>query len=366
MPRIRRWFHVSHDINADPEVWDLTDRFGDRALRIWLEILSIADRNEGRVPQFTPSFRRYLANRSRTSGQTVARAWAFFLERLWIVQPEAPRTRNYRIYHPTREPNSNRKGKSLVSPPYFPSSKEGKKDKGRKEEARKPEPNPGALRYAQGFASRPLTPEAEKPVKPKEPQPEPPEQEAKQPLFMEWKYGPEKSPESPEERNGRLEARKHELARQAALIRKHQEGREQEAKMANGAELGHPPSVPASTPDPANEPTVEPNESVGSDLDEADVMPDLVDLEPPDPEAQPSYEPALLPAGPPPGREPGPLSELWECSPAEFDAAAAYIEERAKAFKFKPETLEKIRAGVEEIRREREERGDFFVHGRGG
>ncbi|KKL26428.1 hypothetical protein LCGC14_2395390 [marine sediment metagenome] len=50
MPRIRRWFHVSHDINSDPEVWELTDRFGDRAYRVWIEILSIADRYDGLVP----------------------------------------------------------------------------------------------------------------------------------------------------------------------------------------------------------------------------------------------------------------------------------------------------------------------------
>jgi len=45
MPRIRRWFHVSHDINEDPEVWELTDTFGDWFLRVWLQMLSIGDRN---------------------------------------------------------------------------------------------------------------------------------------------------------------------------------------------------------------------------------------------------------------------------------------------------------------------------------
>ncbi len=50
MPRIKRWFPVSHDINKDPEMWDLCDRFGDKALRCWLELLSIADRNEGEIP----------------------------------------------------------------------------------------------------------------------------------------------------------------------------------------------------------------------------------------------------------------------------------------------------------------------------
>lgn len=47
MPPIKRWFPVSQNINSDPEVWELTDKFGDRALRVWLEMLSWSDRNEG-------------------------------------------------------------------------------------------------------------------------------------------------------------------------------------------------------------------------------------------------------------------------------------------------------------------------------
>jgi len=47
MPRIRRWFPVSQDINSDPEVWIMRESIGEKALSIWLEFLSIADRNEG-------------------------------------------------------------------------------------------------------------------------------------------------------------------------------------------------------------------------------------------------------------------------------------------------------------------------------
>src|SRR5258708_34616907 len=56
MPKIKRWFHVSHDINADPEVWEMTDRLGDRTFRVWMELLSIADRNAGEIK----GERRYL------------------------------------------------------------------------------------------------------------------------------------------------------------------------------------------------------------------------------------------------------------------------------------------------------------------
>lgn len=40
-----KYFPVSQDFNDDPETWQLTDEFGDRALRTWIEILSILDRN---------------------------------------------------------------------------------------------------------------------------------------------------------------------------------------------------------------------------------------------------------------------------------------------------------------------------------
>ena len=128
MPKIRRWFHTSHDINADPEVWELTDLLGDRALRIWLEILSIADRNEGDIPgwsgeQFaepSPQLRRSLAGRCRTTGETVRRASRFFDERSWTVPGMPHRVRNHAEYHRTREPNKIPQGNQLVSPPILP------------------------------------------------------------------------------------------------------------------------------------------------------------------------------------------------------------------------------------------------------
>jgi hypothetical protein len=49
MPQIKRWFPVSHDINADPEVWAMRRQIGEKSLSIWLEMLSIADRNDSRL-----------------------------------------------------------------------------------------------------------------------------------------------------------------------------------------------------------------------------------------------------------------------------------------------------------------------------
>lgn len=44
MPRIKRWFPVSHDINHSGTMRDLMREFGLPGLRVWLEVLSIADR----------------------------------------------------------------------------------------------------------------------------------------------------------------------------------------------------------------------------------------------------------------------------------------------------------------------------------
>jgi hypothetical protein len=50
MPRIKRWFPVNHNINRDPEVWEMRRTIGEKSLSIWMEFLSIADQNEGQVP----------------------------------------------------------------------------------------------------------------------------------------------------------------------------------------------------------------------------------------------------------------------------------------------------------------------------
>ena len=125
---IRHWFNTSHDINADPEVWELTDLHGDRALRIWLEILSIADRNDGSIPGWSgerfaepsPQLRRSLAGRCRTTGETVRRACRFFDERLWTVPGTPHRVRNHAKYHRTRGPNQIPNEELTSAPPTVP------------------------------------------------------------------------------------------------------------------------------------------------------------------------------------------------------------------------------------------------------
>lgn len=147
MSKIKRWFPVSQDINRDPQLWELCRLHGDRALRVWLEILSIADRNEGIIPgasggasaDLPPDLRRALADASRTSGQTVANVWRTIGEWSWTVPSSPVRVAKYTEYHKTRETKKILQGKQLGSPPSFLPS-ESSKYKYLRQEASLPSP----------------------------------------------------------------------------------------------------------------------------------------------------------------------------------------------------------------------------------
>lgn len=116
MPRIKRWFHVSHDINSDGEVWELTDKFGVAGLRVWLEMLSIADRNEGHLPDLSEATLRQLSIRCNTTQRHLRGILEYTQTRLWIVSDPSPRVRNWLIYNPSRDV----KKAAIVSPPILP------------------------------------------------------------------------------------------------------------------------------------------------------------------------------------------------------------------------------------------------------
>lgn len=46
MPRIKRWFHLSQDLNRDPEFREYVKKFGSGGIRFWLEALAILDRTD--------------------------------------------------------------------------------------------------------------------------------------------------------------------------------------------------------------------------------------------------------------------------------------------------------------------------------
>src|SRR5579885_2072150 len=84
MPSPKRWFPVSREINLDPEAWELTDRFGDRSLRLWLELLSILDRNDNRF-KLSGQWLAALASRTKMNLRTVLDAILWMLDRGWLT-----------------------------------------------------------------------------------------------------------------------------------------------------------------------------------------------------------------------------------------------------------------------------------------
>ncbi len=104
MPRIKRWFPVSHDINADPEVWAMRREIGEKSLSIWLEFLSIADRNDGELPGDLNELIRLVAGRCQATVRTVSAVYQFSVSRLWLHCEPTLRVSKWLKYHKPREP----------------------------------------------------------------------------------------------------------------------------------------------------------------------------------------------------------------------------------------------------------------------
>lgn len=137
MPPYRRHFPVTQVINSDHELWELTGTCGDRSLRVWLEILSIAERADGCLPNPSPTFHRSLAYLCRVSVQTSVKVWSFAVQHLWITQGSPPTITNYWKYHKRRETVGHSKENITGSllPTYLPT------DLPKDEESDLPEPS---------------------------------------------------------------------------------------------------------------------------------------------------------------------------------------------------------------------------------
>ncbi len=128
MPRIRRWHPVSHDLIRDREFLALLE-IHPRLGYVWLEMLSEADRNEGRVKGTREEIEHGLARIVNPLHPYKGRHWtrlglAYMESRGWVEQRQRVRrgslweehshfyVRNYPEYHPRREQAS--------SPPVLP------------------------------------------------------------------------------------------------------------------------------------------------------------------------------------------------------------------------------------------------------
>ena len=78
MPSPKRWFAVSREINADPELWKLEEKYGPHVLRLWLEILARLDENDNRL-RIDPAWLKVVARRVGMSPRGVVGAL------LWMI-----------------------------------------------------------------------------------------------------------------------------------------------------------------------------------------------------------------------------------------------------------------------------------------
>src|SRR5688500_16955243 len=101
MPRIKRWFPVSHDINRDPEIWEMESKFGGKALRVWLEILSIADRNDGDVPGELDSISTVVSWASRIRSTKGRQILDEMLTKGWLHVDGCLKVSKWSKYHRT-------------------------------------------------------------------------------------------------------------------------------------------------------------------------------------------------------------------------------------------------------------------------
>lgn len=110
MPSPKRWFPVSRDLNDDPEVWEFTDEFGDRALRIVLEVFASIDKTDNHW-RLSGRWLHSLSRKVRQQPATVQRAIGWMLAKGWLAaqecaadgSPMSLSAVNYWKYHKRRD-----------------------------------------------------------------------------------------------------------------------------------------------------------------------------------------------------------------------------------------------------------------------
>lgn len=135
MPVPKRWHPVSRDLNDDPEVWELTETFGDRAVRLWLEILGILDKTENRW-RLTGTLLPSLSRKVRMKPETIRASLEWMVVKGWLVatefsadgSPLAYSASKYAKYHRIRgtkeEPSLDLTNQTKPNLPYLPEKKE--------------------------------------------------------------------------------------------------------------------------------------------------------------------------------------------------------------------------------------------------
>lgn len=114
MPSQKWWFKVNEDINRDEDVWAMTDRFGDRSLRVWLEILSIAHRTAGELPYSRDRMAKSCARSARMTATKCALLLDWMVAESWLIDDGCLRVAKYAKYNNTGEINKSHHGTGSV------------------------------------------------------------------------------------------------------------------------------------------------------------------------------------------------------------------------------------------------------------
>ena len=80
----QRYVPITQGFNDDPEAWELTDQFGDRSIRLWIEILRIMEET-GNQWRMVDGWSASLSRKVRQSPANVQRIVGWMLAKGWLI-----------------------------------------------------------------------------------------------------------------------------------------------------------------------------------------------------------------------------------------------------------------------------------------
>lgn len=129
MPSTKRWHPVSRDLNDDSELWQFTEEFGDRPIRVWLEVLAILDRTENHW-RLTGDWSGTLSRKVRLYPKKVSSSVLWMIKKGWLLikehdsdgSPLVLESPNFWKYHKRRDakPDTNGIDAGTNKAPSYP------------------------------------------------------------------------------------------------------------------------------------------------------------------------------------------------------------------------------------------------------
>ena len=99
MPRIKRWFHCSQDLNRDPEFREFAKKFALGGVRFWLEVLAILDQTDNYWNLHKGFDLGLLAGSCETKRQIIQRSFEHLKDINWLRVGIDPDQKSF-IYAP--------------------------------------------------------------------------------------------------------------------------------------------------------------------------------------------------------------------------------------------------------------------------